>query len=216
MSESVPLLGLFAGSVQDRWPGKAPSAIGKTAIPSGQVTQTGLTQDAQADLSVHGGLGKALHVYPADHYAAWQIDLGDNIRFQPGGFGENLSTPGWSEQDVCIGDIWQIGTTRLQISQGRQPCWKLAEHVGDKRMVKLVRQTGRTGWYLRVLDEGEITVGDTVTRIDRPHPEFSVARVAAAIFDKRTPEDEVRTIANLSELDESWRHALLKRVEAKA
>ncbi|MEM7488078.1 MAG: MOSC domain-containing protein [Pseudomonadota bacterium] len=214
MSASVTLDALFAGPVRDRWPGKAPSAIGKSTVAAGRVTETGLVGDEQADLAAHGGPGKALHVYPADHYAAWRAELGENARFAPGGFGENLSIAGWTEADVCIGDVWTLGTTRLQVSQGRQPCWKLAEHVGDKRMVKLVTRSGRTGWYLRVLEPGEIAAGDTVTRTERPHPDMPVARAAAAIFDARAPEGEVRAVAAVPELDESWRAVLRKRAGA--
>ncbi|MEM7710483.1 MAG: MOSC domain-containing protein [Pseudomonadota bacterium] len=214
MSASVTLDGLFAGSVQDLWPGKAPSAIAKSALTGADVTETGLEGDAQADLSVHGGPGKALHVYPAEHYAAWRKELGDNPRFGPGGFGENLSIIGWTEDDVCIGDVWAVGSARLQVSQGRQPCWKLAQHVGDKRMVKMVRKTGRTGWYLRVLETGRIVLGDIVYRMARPQPRVTVARTAAAIFDARTSEDEALALAAVPELDDTWRDVLLRRVEA--
>jgi MOSC domain-containing protein YiiM len=215
MSAPLTLDAVFAGQVETPWPGKAPTAIAKRPIPSGTVTRTGLAEDAQADLTVHGGPGKALHVYPADHYPAWRADLWDAPAFAPGGFGENLSITGWTEDDVCIGDVWEIGSARLQVSQGRQPCWKLAAHVGDKTMVKRVRRTGRTGWYLRVLAEGRIAPGDSVTRTERPHPGMTVARGARAIFDARTPEAEARAFAELPGLDPSWRDVLLGRLESR-
>lgn len=214
MTTETTLDALFAGRVQDLWPGKAPSAIDKRPIRSARIGATGLVDDEQADLRAHGGPGKAIHIYPAQHYTSWRADLGHNDRFTAGGFGENISLKGFGETDTCIGDVWQVGTAILQVSQGRQPCWKLAAHVGIKTMVDLVRNTRRTGWYMRVLQDGEIGVGDTIARTDRPNPGVTVDRVSRAIFDKSTPADELADLACVPELDDAWT-AILGRRAAK-
>ncbi len=205
---------LFVGKARTRWIGKEPSAIGKQAIDRGKVTETGFEEDEQADRSVHGGPGKALHVYPADHYAHWARELGPNDRFAPGGFGENISLRGWAEDEVCIGDIWEVGGAILQVSQGRQPCWKLAAHVDNDRMAYLVRKTLRTGWYMRVLQPGDIASGDRIECVARPNPEVTVARAAAAIFDPRADAEEVLLLSRVFELDYSWRQPLAERALA--
>ena len=123
--------GLFAGAVADRWEGRPPSAIAKTPVAGPvEIGFEGLLVDAQADRTVHGGAEKALHHYAADHYAAWIAEgyLPDGA--VPAAFGENLSTLGVTEEQVCIGDVFRLGTARVQVSQGRQPCWKL-NALGD-------------------------------------------------------------------------------------
>jgi len=154
------------------------SAIGKGPV-SGlvRVTRLGLDGDEQADLRVHGGADKAIHQYPADHYAWWREVLGaDPLLESAGAFGENVATAGLTEADVCIGDHWRLGTALVEVSQGRQPCWKLDHRFGATVMARMVKSR-RSGWYYRVLDEGEVASGDTLTLVDRPHPDWSVARV---------------------------------------
>src|SRR5690606_20539649 len=121
------------------------------------LTKTGLCGDEQADLTVHGGTDKALHHYAADHYQVWQAIFPDIAeRFVPGGFGENLSTTGIDEETLCIGDVIRIGEAVVQITQGRQPCWKLSAHIGRDDMAARFQKSGRTGWYYRILQEGFI------------------------------------------------------------
>ncbi len=205
-------ISVFAGQVATHWPDKAPSAIGKTEFKGKvRLTKTGLANDAQADLEAHGGFEKALHHYPADHYPTWTDELGHNTRFQAGGFGENVSTHGLTEDDVCIGDVFSIGTARIQISQGRQPCWKLSAHTGEDRMAYLVRKTLRTGWYYRVLEEGEVATGDKITLIDRASDAHSVKTVTEAYFNPRLDPDTARELAEIETLFSGWRDSFLDR-----
>ncbi|TFL19935.1 MOSC domain-containing protein [Jannaschia formosa] len=206
MADSTLVTGVFIGRVEDRWNGRPPSAIGKRAVRGPvAVGATGLDGDAQADLRVHGGVGKAVHVYPAAHYPAWERELGPNPRFAPGGFGENVSLPDWTEEDVCIGDVLRMGSATVAVSQGRQPCWKLAAHVGVEDMVLRMRDSLRTGWYLRVVEAGVVAEGDGMSLLDRPHPGWTVRRAAAALFDRRTEIDVVAELARMDDLDPSWR-----------
>ena len=205
---------LFAGQVSTPWPNKAPSAIAKSkCVGRTRLTKTGLVNDAQADLNAHGGMEKALHHYPADHYFAWRAELGENTRFRPGGFGENISTRGLTEEDVCIGDIFSLGTARVQISQGRQPCWKLSAHTGEDRMAYLVRRTLRTGWYYRVLEEGHLTPGENITLIDRDPRARTVKEVTRAFFHPRLDPGTARELAEIETLFPGWRKSFAERGE---
>jgi len=115
------------------------------------ITTTQIDGDGQADLVNHGGPEKALCVYPTEHYPHWTRELG--FALPPGAFGENFTTDGATEPDVFIGDIYEADTAVLQVSQPRQPCWKLARRWRVKTLAALVERTGFTGWYFRVLRE---------------------------------------------------------------
>ena len=206
--------GLFAGRVETRWDGKAPSAIGKIAVHSAvDVTETGLAVDAQADLAVHGGPEKALHHYPGDHYPAWVAEGRMAAGTEPAAFGENITTVGATERDVCIGDVFRLGTALVQISQGRQPCWKLNAHTGRNDMAAAFQKTGRTGWYYRVLETGRLGRGDTMRLIERPCPEWSVFRVTRARLTKRIDAADAAILAALPELAEGWRGAFARMAQ---
>ena len=213
MTKDIPVSGLFVGPIKHRWPGREPSAIGKIAA-SGPLDLDwhGFTQDSQADLSAHGGVDKAVHHYAADHYTSWRSEKPDlQQKLAPGGFGENVSTLGLTEKDVCIGDVFAIGTARIQISQGRQPCWKLNMHIGDDTMAARFQKTGRTGWYYRVIERGIVKVGDTLSLLERPNPDWPLDTVISARFDPRLSSDIASALANLAELAENWRQAIEKK-----
>ncbi len=123
------------------------SGIGKTPV-AGPLTfgPEGFEGDEQADRRVHGGAEKAVHHYPADHYESWRAELGDlPTLLAPGGFGENLSTVRLTETEVAVGDTFRLGGALIQVSQGRQPCWKLNHRFGVPDMARRVQLTGRTG-----------------------------------------------------------------------
>lgn len=215
MTEAITIEGVFAGAVETRWPEKPPSAIRKQPVARRiEIAPDGLTCDAQADLTVHGGRDKALHHYPAEHYRAWCADL-NRRDLMPGGFGENISTTGLTEASVCIGDIFALGSATVQISQGRQPCWKLNEHVREDRMAWLFQKTGRTGWYYRVLSTGSVKQGDGMILIDRPYPDWSVQRVTAARLTRRIDPGNAAILALLPELAEGWRDAFSKMMNGE-
>ena len=123
-----------------------------------QVTPTGIEGDGQADLVNHGGVDKAICVYPLAHYPHWQEMIGREL--SPAAFGENFTVDGLTEADVCIGDTWRVGEDVLvQVSQPRQPCWKLARRWQRKTLALEVQESGKTGWYFRVLEEGTVQAG---------------------------------------------------------
>jgi MOSC domain-containing protein YiiM len=213
MDQPATVAGIFVGTARTRWPGRPDSAIGKAAVDRPvHVGLTGLIGDQQADLRVHGGRGKAVHVYPAAHYPAWRGELGPNPAFAPGGFGENVALDGWDETEVAIGDVWRMGGATVAVSQGRQPCWKLAAHVGIDDLPARFRDTGRTGWYLRVIEEGAVAPGDVVSVLERRHPDWTVRRVVHALFDERADDPaEAAALAALEALDVTWRQVFAAR-----
>lgn len=138
------------------------TAIFKTPV-TGKVSlrKLNLDGDKQSDLTVHGGIDKALYSYPLEHYSWWKEQLPD-VEFAHGKFGENLTTEGLLEQDVCIGDEFQVGTGVVKVSQPRLPCFKLGMKFGRPDVIKMFKQSGRSGIYFSVLEEGEISAGDSI------------------------------------------------------
>src|SRR5690606_20282838 len=121
---------------------------------------------------------KAVHIYARDHYAAWRRELPHRAAsLVPGGFGENLVVPGIDETAPCLGDRLRLGSAIVEVSQGRQPCWKLSIRFNQTDMPRRVQDSGRTGWYFRVLEEGEVEAGCMLTLLDRPHPAWTIARI---------------------------------------
>ena len=174
------------------------------------LTPTGVEGDGQADLAVHGGPDKAVCAYAADHYPAWRSELG-LPGFSVGAFGENLSIGGLDEQMVCVGDVWAIGEVVVQVSQPRQPCWKLGRKWRMPAFPDRVVKSGRTGWYFRVRRPGPVTVGAVLVLVERPHPEWTIA-AANAVMHQRV--GDTAALALLPELAASWRATLQKRLAA--
>ena len=137
-----------------------------------------LEGDEQSDLRVHGGAQKAIYVYPAEHYEFWRAEL-PGMDLPWGAFGENLSTRGLLEDEVRIGDRLRAGTAELIVTQPRMPCYKLGIRFGSPRIVRKFLRSGRTGFYVAVLREGEIGAGDRIERLGRDAQAPSVAEMAA-------------------------------------
>ncbi|WP_170415449.1 MOSC domain-containing protein [Ruegeria atlantica] len=213
---SAEISGIFLGNVQDRWQGKPPSAIQKDRVSGRQaITLTGFSKDAQADLTVHGGKEKAIHHYALDHYADWQSEGHMATGTKPSAFGENIATTGLTEENLCIGDILRLGTATVQISQGRQPCWKLGMHTGNERMPYLFQKTGRTGWYYRVLEPGEAEAGDRITLIERRNTNWSVLRVTRARLTRRVSREDAKALSQLADLALGWRQAFARMTDGE-
>jgi len=131
------------------------------------LSSVNLEGDAQADLRVHGGRDKAVYAYPSEHLPAWREDLGQPLD-EPAPFGENLSTEGVIEEGIVIGERWAWGSAVLEVSQPRWPCHKLILHRGTAKSAELLVETGRCGWYLRVLQTGQVPVDGPIEVLDRP------------------------------------------------
>ncbi len=143
-----------------------------------RVSRHNLAGDQQSDLTVHGGVDKAVYVYPSEHYAYWREQLPD-FPLPWGAFGENFTSEGLLEDAIRIGDRLRIGTAEFAVTQPRMPCFKLGVRFDRADMVKRFLQSGRSGFYLSVSKEGEVTAGDTVTFIARDEHAVSVADVVS-------------------------------------
>lgn len=178
--------------------------------------QLGLDGDEQADTVHHGGADKAIHHYPMDHYRAWSAELPAAVNgWSVGRFGENFSTLGMDERQVCIGDIYRVGTALLQVSSGRRPCHKLTLTTGVEDIVQRVANTRRTGWYYRVVEPGEISNSDSLRLVSRTRAEWSVHRVVGAILCEQATPVEYEDLAAMPELYAGWRTVARTRLSQR-
>lgn len=192
------------------------SAIHKTPVAGKvRVEVNGLVCDQQGDRARHGGPEKALHHYPLDHYASWIAEHPEfaTLLEHPGAFGENFSTLEMTEEHVCIGDIYRAGTALLQVSQARQPCWKLNVRFSEPKMARMVQESRRTGWYYRVLEAGDIETGDPLELIQRPHTDWPLSRLLHCFYVDALNYESLREIAEMELLAESWRKIAVRRLE---
>lgn len=206
--ESLTVLAALKGKVVAYGPKMEPSAFVKRAV-AGPVTvgERGIEGDEQADRVNHGGADKAVLHYPHDHYAKF---ISERPALAPvfahyGAFGENVSTEGWTEWDVCIGDRFRLGTAEVEISQARSPCWKLGHRFRDQAMVEAVVKTRRGGWYYRVLRPGQFATGDAFELLDRQHPDWTVARAFGIIVAGDDDPAGLGALAEMDRLASAWR-----------
>jgi MOSC domain-containing protein YiiM len=201
----------YAGSHADGGPAEWTTAFVKEPVHEPVfVYSTQIDGDAQVDLENHGGRDKAVLAYSASHYPLWRDELSEP-HMPHGGFGENLTITGLDEQSVCLGDVWSVGPVRFEVSQPRQPCWKLARRWNRPWLLKRVIESGRTGWYLRVLSTGSIEAGLPTLLENRPHPDWTVARANDAMYNRHTSLDDLETLENLNILADSWRAVFATR-----
>jgi MOSC domain-containing protein YiiM len=198
---------IHAGKVAPLGPDGVPSGFVKHSVARPvQITPLGIRGDEQADLSVHGGLEKAVYGYSLENYSAWRVEYPQHASvLVPGGFGENLCIEGMREADLSVGDIHRIGNARLQICQPRQPCFKLALRFGDKMMPKAMVRSGRAGWYYRVVEQGEIETGATVHVDERPNSDFSFARLVEIVSHGKATLAELERMRTMEGLAGYWR-----------
>lgn len=185
---------------------KRPSA-GRVAVG-----RTGLAGDGQADLTVHGGPGKAVYAYPVENYPHWAAELGRGD-LAPGFFGENLTVEGLLEDRVAIGDVLRSDGALFEVSQPRMPCFKLGMRVGDPGFLAPFLRSGRVGFYLRVLEEGDVGAGDRLVVERAAGGSMSVRAVAALLLDSAAADDLDRGAA-LAALPLGWREAFANRAIA--
>jgi len=211
------LISLRAGRIASLGADAVPSAIRKHALDGRvRIGQLGVVGDEQADTRHHGGPDKALHLYPCEHYDLWRRELPERAHhFEVGAFGENLSTQGLHEADLCVGDVFVLGDAVVQVSQGRQPCAKLNLRFEQDDMLARVFATRRTGVYFRVLVPGETCAGERMRLIERPEPDWPLTRVWNVLFVEPPAPQALSVLADLPLLSASWRErAARRRAEA--
>lgn len=171
----------------------------------------GLVGDEQADRKNHGGVDKALCVYALEHYPHWAARLGRELPHAS--FGENISAEGLLEHEVCIGDVYRIGTATVQVSQPRQPCFKLATRHGAPKLAIWVQESGWTGFYFRVLEPGELQAGEAVSLLDRPAHGITVSEANRAMYGG--DGEAAARMLELPELSASWRRTFERRLAGR-
>ncbi|QJC54329.1 MOSC domain-containing protein [Paenibacillus albicereus] len=174
--------------------------------------RTGPQGDGQADLKHHGGPDKAVCVYSQEHYPQWEQQLGRQLGW--GAFGENLTLSGMDEASVVIGDRYRCGEALLEVSQPRQPCFKLGLRHAEPKMTLWVQESGRTGFYLRVVEEGEAAAGMALELVHRPEHGMTVAEANRIYYTAKKDARAIRSLLAVPELADSWRNALAARLEA--
>ena len=205
---------VYTGGIRPLPPEGHPSGIFKQAV-TGPVAlgAEGLAGDAQADRRVHGGPWKALHHYAAENYARLAAAFPDKAAlFVPGSFGENVSTTGWDEDTVCVGDIFRLGAATVQVSQPRQPCWKLNHKFGEAALMAYVAEQCLAGWYYRVLEGSPIAAGDHFALIERNAEPVTLRHLWFAFRAHRPDAAELARLRDIPGLSPNWVEKLDQRI----
>ena len=212
------IVSVQVGQVAPLGPHGVASGFVKSAVTGPvAIRRLGVAGDIQANLRVHGGPDKAVYLYPSEHYIAWRREAPEHATMlAPGGFGENLTTLGLDEDAICIGDILRTGSALLQVTQPRQPCFKLALRFADPRLPRMMQQTGRSGWYARVLEDGVVESLSPIIVAKRPNPAWPVSRFARLIARHSSTLEEMVELSDLPGLAAHWRQTATASVEQAA
>ena len=171
-----------------------------------------LAGDAQADLRVHGGEYKAVYAYPFEHYAHWERVLARS-GLPPGTFGENLTTSGLLEDVVCVGDVLRIGSAVLQVTQPRTPCFKLGHKIARPQFVKEFLVSGRSGFYLRIVEDGDLGAGDEVEWIRRDANRVTIRALLGLAELGEWDRDLAARVVQIEALPPNWRQDIVALLE---
>jgi MOSC domain-containing protein YiiM len=196
-----------------KWRGKTvTTSIWKSPVQGPvHVSRLNLAGDQQSDLSVHGGVEKAIYAYPREHYSYWRSRLtGADLAW--GAFGENFTIEGLLEDQVQVGAIVRAGSAEFVVTQPRLPCFKLGIRFDRLDMVKLFLQSRRTGFYLKVLREGEVTAGDAIDCAEAQANSLSIADIVDLYISDSANQDLLRRASILAALPDGWRDYFRKRV----
>lgn len=176
-----------------------------------RVAKLNVEGDQQSDLTVHGGVDKAVYAYPSEHYPFWRREF-PGMDLPWGVFGENLTTKGLLEDTLHIGDRLRIGSSEFVVTQPRMPCFKLGIRFNRPDMVKRFLQSGRSGFYFAVLKEGEVGTGDSMELVDRDDHNVTVADVVNLYGRDAANQQMLRRVSELPSLPKSWRDYFRKRL----
>lgn len=210
-------IGAIATQIYDGRPVR--TAGHKRAVPSARLTRLGLVGDEQADRRYHGGPDQSLCVYPLEHYATWARELGREL--PPGGFSENLTLSGLTEDDVGVGDVLGIGPpgehrVEVQVSLPRGPCSRVAAKLEIPDLVARIKDSGRSGYYLRTLRDGEIRTGDEVVVLQRDPAGVSISEANQVLYKQRRDRASLLRVLAVEALGDAWRKRLESRLSTGA
>ncbi|ESU30119.1 hypothetical protein G3A_23495 [Bacillus sp. 17376] len=196
------------------WDGKQErSAIGKKSVTQAFLSKESFHGDGVAATEFHGGSDRAVCFYPAEHYSKWSDEFGKELA--PPTFGENISSSGMLESDIYIGDTYKLGEAVIQVTQGRIPCSKISKNNEIDRLLKRVVETGYTGYFFRVLQEGIVLKDSEIIFLERKQNDFSILRANEIYFHQRKDYQAIGELLEIDELAEDWRKNLKKLLMQK-
>jgi MOSC domain-containing protein YiiM len=196
------------------WNGKKElSAIGKRRVTQAFLSKESFQGDGVAATEFHGGPDRAVCFYPAEHYSKWAGEFGKE--FAPPTFGENISASGMMETDIYIGDTYQLGEAIIQVTQGRIPCSKISKNNQIDQLLKRVVETGYTGYFFRVLQEGMVHGDSEIILLDRRQNDFSILRANEIYFHQRKDYQAIKKLIEIDELADDWKRSLEKLLRQK-
>jgi len=175
---------------------------------------THLDGNVQADTKNHGQPGQAVLLYAAAHYPLWRREL-ERDDIGPGGFGENFTIDGLTEETASVGDIYAIGEAQIQVSGPRYPCMKISRRWGTMGLKERAEETGRTGWYCSVVREGMIEPGMPVMLVERPYPKWTMALINSYAHQGNKDVETAQALASCPLLEEWWQELILRRAQGK-
>jgi MOSC domain-containing protein YiiM len=188
------------------------TGIYKTAVEGSiKVTALGLEGDVQIDRENHGGPDKAIYVYTLENYRFWEQEL-QKQGYSYGQFGENFTVTGMPDERIHIGDLFRIGSVLTQVTQPRVPCFKLGIKMGDPTFVKRFLSSGRVGFYLRVLEEGEVQAGDRITRVQEDPERLNIRDAMLALAKGPHQKVVIKRALGIEALSAAWRNNLSMRL----
>lgn len=211
----LTITGLFAGQVRAMPGDGRPTAIFKQPVDGRvRIGPEGLDCDAQADRRVHGGPEKAVHHFPLETHARLAQAFPEAAgTLGAGGLGENLSTTGVTEDGVCIGDVFRLGSARVQLCQPRTPCWKIEARHGVDGMTRYIADAGIAGWYYRVLASGEVGLGDELELLERAADAITVADFWRTVHEHRPAHAALERLLAAPGLASGWQRKLRDRLD---
>jgi MOSC domain-containing protein YiiM len=198
------------------WQGKlVTTGIFKKPVKTPVMLRTlNLDGDGQADLTVHGGVTKAVYAYPSEHYGYWRAEL-PGVDLSWGMFGENFTTEGLLEEAVYIGDRFGISDAEVMVTEPRMPCYKLGLKFGRADIIKRFLASRRTGFYFAVVREGRVGAGDTIELIGREQQEISVADITRLYAFEKDDLETLRRAVEVEALPENWKGYLRHQIEKR-
>jgi MOSC domain-containing protein YiiM len=188
------------------------TGIFKEPVDRGVILRTlNLDGDRQADLTVHGGPDKAVYAYPIEHYEYWH-KVFPTIEMSNGMFGENFTTEGLMEGEVCIGDVFRIGLSEVIATQPRMPCYKLGVKFGRMDVLKKFLASGRSGIYFKVSKEGEVRAGDTIEQIGKDTNRITIRDIVRLYSSEKEDIESMRRAVKVEALPEGWKHHFFEQI----
>ncbi|KYG32968.1 MOSC domain-containing protein [Priestia endophytica] len=187
---------------------KEVSAIGKSYVEAVELKKSGFIGDDVANHKFHGGVDRAVCLYPFEHYSYWEEMF--NKKLNPPAFGENITATGMLEEQVYIGDIYKIDDAVIQVTQGRGPCATISNYNEEKSFLKKVVETSLTGYFFRMLREGTIKFNSEIELVERDENEISVFFATKVLFHQKKDKASIEKILKVEALAEDWRKRFLK------